>query len=633
MTGEADRGTPGLADRSLTTCAAALAGLAMLFLTRRNWGLDHDATLYFGQALALRSPAAFARDLFFLHGSQASYTVFPWVLARLMDWFDPLRLFYWGGFAGLLFFAVCSWSALHGLLPPARRYWAWLGVLLLPSIYGRSIIFSYAEPFLTPRPWSEGLCLLGIGLLARGQLWTALVCVGIATLLHPLPAIAAMLVVWPWLITQDGRWWHALWFGVPLLIAAIVGIAPFSGLLIPIDAEWLEQLRAINGQLFVTGWARVDYYLLAFDAFLLFTGWRLMAGRAGAWCLAGLVGLALGIGGSLLLVDVLHLALPAALQLWRVHWLGHWLAMMVLASVFSGCVQAGQRARAAALGTAAVLVWFGPEATWIPFAMLFAGWPAIERHLNRRVRFLLVLASLVATALLTIQFVTNEWLTFVASGSQLAIYALDRRLLAFPVIALGLAMAGALLWRRATPRVRAALVTLLLLPAFGIAISRWDMRSAKRQILDAHADSPELFGVSIPTGATVFWADMSLQGTWSVLGRADYFDPQQLSGLAFHRATLVTALGRIARLEPLLGEIAACRSQSGEVRADTHCEITGDGFRQACTPGSPAPPDYLVLPTKLPQPSLGRWLVQAAPEAPVLADFRLYRCGGARRPL
>ena len=38
------------------------------------------------------------------------------------------------------------------LLPEGERYWAWLGVLVLPSFYGRAIIFSYAEPFLTPRP-------------------------------------------------------------------------------------------------------------------------------------------------------------------------------------------------------------------------------------------------------------------------------------------------------------------------------------------------------------------------------------------------------------------------------------------------------------------------------------------------
>lgn len=78
----------------LPVLAGALLGLAMLLLVRRYWGIDHDATLYLGQALAQRWPGNFANDLFFLHGSQGRYTLFPWLTGWLVGWLDPIAVFF-----------------------------------------------------------------------------------------------------------------------------------------------------------------------------------------------------------------------------------------------------------------------------------------------------------------------------------------------------------------------------------------------------------------------------------------------------------------------------------------------------------------------------------------------------------
>src|SRR5690606_15510553 len=181
--------------RRLDAAAGALLGVAMLLLLHRYWGIDHDAALYLGQGLLVRWPEIFDNDLFFLHGSQGQYTLFPWLLAQTLDAVDPALLFFWGGFAGLLLFAAAAWHCLSALLPRGARYWAWLGVLCLPSMYGVTTIFSYAEPFLTPRPFAEALCLLCIGLLARGRMALAFACLAAAALLHPLQAIAAALEI------------------------------------------------------------------------------------------------------------------------------------------------------------------------------------------------------------------------------------------------------------------------------------------------------------------------------------------------------------------------------------------------------------------------------------------------------
>lgn len=613
------------ASRSLPTFSGALLGVSMLLLIHRNWGIDHDAMLYFGQALAQHEPGLFRDDLFFLHGSQARYTVFPWITGHLLAWIDPISLFFWGGLAGLLLFATCSWICLRELLPERQRYWAWLGVLTLPTFYGRAIIFSYAEPFLTPRPWAEGLCLLAIGLISRQRIGWALACLLLAGMLHPLPTIAAGLILWPWLILQDRRWLHLLWAGVPLLAAAGMSLAPLDGLLRPLDAEWLTQLRAINGQLFVTGWARQDYAIAVFDALVLGCGWKYIEPRFGRWCLAALLGLALGISASLVLVDGLHLELPTALQLWRVHWLAHWFAMAAMALLIRQAIIDHDSPQAILLGLTALLVWIGPAGVWLPFMALYMAWPKLALLLQPRARSLLGLLFGLGIGLLAIQFIGNEWLNFRLSGSRLDLYALDKRLIAFPLIAAGLPLLGGWLWYRSSPIPR-ALLTGLLLAVSLIAGLRWDIRAPLRRELDAFADTPGVFGVPIPADATVYWDNMSLLGTWSVLRRADYFDPQQLSGLAFNRGTVIESIARIRRLDPLMTDGENCREHPHSAGTRPDCTIRLGSLERACAPGNPAPPDFLVLPTRQSIRAIGSWTPRDLTTAAPLGQYWLYRC-------
>lgn len=612
--------------RLLTTLAGTTLGITMLLLIHRNWGIDHDAMLYFGQALVQHQPGLFHDDLFFVHGSQARYTLFPWITGQLLAWIDPVALFFWGGLAGLLMFAACSWACLRALLPKRQGYWAWIGVLTLPTFYGRAIIFSYAEPFLTPRPFAEGLCLLAVGLLARRRFGWALTCLLVAGMLHPLPTIAACLILWPWLVLQDRRWLHLLWMGVPILVAATVAIAPFDGLLRPLDTEWLAQLRAINGQLFVTGWARQDYAILAFDALLLGCAWRRLDPSFGRWCLAALLGLALGIGASLILVDGLHLELPIALQLWRVHWLVHWLAMASMALLLQQALSKHDFPQALLLGLTGLLVWMGPEGVWLPFAALLLVWPRLTDRLQPRARTLMGALFALGITLLALQYVSNEWLNFRQSGSQLDLYALDKRLFAYPLVALGLPLAGLWLWNRASRPLRALLLVGLLLPACVLAGLRWDIRAPTRRALDAHANSPDLFDVDIPEDATVYWDNMSLLGTWSVLRRSDYYDPQQLSGLAFNRGTVTEAVARIIRMTPLMNETYACQQRIQGQGVPVACTLSPASLEAACAPGSPAPPDFLILPFREPIRTFGSWIPRDIATAAPLGQYWLYRC-------
>ena len=599
----------------------------MLLLVHRYWGIDHDATLYLGQALARRWPENFANDLFFLHGSQASYTLFPWLTGLLIHWVPPVALVFWGGLAGLLLFAAASWWSLREVLPHGERYYAWLGVLVLPSIYGRTIIFSYAEPFLTPRPFAEALSLLAIGILARRRhMVTAAACLLAAALLHPLQAIAALLVVWPWLVMRNRQWLHALWLLLPVTIAGLLGVEPIAGLFTRIDTAWLSELRGINGQLFVSGWALMDYRILGFDFLLLACAASQGNTEFARWCKAALAGLALGIAASLLLVDGLHLILPTGLQLWRVHWLAHWVAMAALAVLLVRHADSGNTVRALLLSLTALLAWGPIEWAWLPFALLYLAWPRLVIRLRNGVRLLLGGFFTAGILILVLHHLAIELANFQAAHERLDLYALDKRLFAFPVIALGLPLLAAWTWKRIGRTARMTLASILLCPMVVLAASRWDIRAPDRRTLDAHAGTPDLFGVHIPEDALVYWDSMSLVGTWSVLERSDYYDPQQLSGLAFNRGTMNDAVARISRLAPLMEESFTCQQMPVAADPKNQCRISDAAMQKACGGGAGPVPDYLILPYGQPAPSVGSWTMRDESTGEPIDTFRLYRC-------
>lgn len=605
----------------------ASLGLAMLLLVHRYWGIDHDATLYLGQALARRWPENFANDLFFLHGSQANYTLFPLLAGLLTHWIPPTELVFWGGLTGLLLFAAASWWCLRGVLPSNGRYYAWLGVLVLPSFYGRAIIFSYAEPFLTPRPFAEALSLLAIGMLARKRhMAIAAGCLLAAALLHPLQAIAASLVVWPWLVMRNRRWLHALWLLLPISISGLLGIEPMAGLFTPMDDAWLTELRGITGQLFVTGWATMDYRILGFDILLLACAASQGGTAFAQWSRAALAGLALGITASLLLVDGLHLILPTGLQLWRVHWLAHWFAMAALAVLLVRHANSRNTGRALLLSLTALLAWGPIEWAWLPFALLYLAWPRLEIRLRSGVRMLLGALFAAGILILVLHHFATELSNFHAAHKRLDLYALDKRLLAFPVIALGLPCLAAWFWQRIDHPAKMAMAGILLCPFVVLAAARWDIRAPDRRTLDAQAGTPDLFDVHIPTDALVYWDSMSLVGTWSVLQRSDYYDPQQLSGLAFNRGTMKDAVARISRLGPLMEESFACQQMPAAADPENNCRISDAAMQKACGPGPTPKPDFLILPYRQPAPPLGSWTMQDASTNEPIDTFRLYRC-------
>ena len=612
----------GWLKRVCSPLAGALLGLSLLLLLHRYAGIRHDSILYLGQVQMERHPEALGQDLFFLYGSQGRYSLFPALTAQLAAWFPLPGIFLWGTLLGLLLFAFASWSAISAMLPPRQRYWSWLAVLCLPAVYGAISMFSYGEAFFTPRLFAESLCLLCIGRLARGRWLSAAACLLLAGLLHPLQAIAASLILWPWLVARDRRWLHALWGLLPLLVLASAGIAPFADLLRQTDPQWLRSLLD-SWQLYLLEWGLEDYRVLAFDVFLLVAARLLLKGNFGTWCQSALIGLALGFGASLLLVDWLHLVLPTSLQLWRVHWLAHLLAVAAFAALLYRHVAERDPARALLLMLLGQLIWGRMPFGWIELLLAYTAWPWLTQ--GNRARLKPLLGALFAGVLLLLltRHVMGEWEVMNAAAMRPDRYPLEVTILGMPLLALGLPLAGWWLWNRATLGLRIGLAVAVLLPVNAWAALNWDARSQQTRAIEAAAGMQSVFGIRLPVDAQVFWEPESLVATWLVLDRANYFSYSQFAGQMFQRGTFADGRARENRMLPLLQESKRCMQES---QRNPACHVSAASLHRACMAGRTSHPDYIVLPYAQPETALGEWRVPGLLSAQEAVTFRIYAC-------
>jgi len=609
--------------------AGAVLGLAMLFLLRRYPGIHHDSILYLGQGLMQKWPGLYGQDLFFLYGSQGNYSFMPWLLGHAFSIADPPDVFMLGTFASMMLFAAASWFCVGAMLPARQRYWGWLGALCLPSIYGMVSIFSYNEPFLTSRPIAEAMCLLGLGVLLRGRWLLGVVSLAGAAAFHPLQAIAAALVIWPWLVMHDRRWIHAAWLLAPILVLAFAGVAPFDGLFQRVDDAWYAELR-YSQQIFVTQWSTGDLKVLGFDVLVLVQAYRLLDARFGKWCLAALVGLAAGLAASLLLVDGLHLVLPGGLQLWRSHWLAHWFSMAAIGALLFQHLRASQRVGALLLVLTALLAWGETSWGWLVMAGLYMAWPHVPGETRSRLEPMLARVFLLAVLLLFASHAINELHWFREADYRFDRYPIDRRLLVFPALSLGLPLLAVALWERVSDTDRAWLFYAALLPAVLLVAWVWDSRAPIQRQIEAAAFRTNVFGIDLPTGAQVFWYPESLVSVWMVLQRPSFYSPGQLAGQMFSRQTALEGKLREDRMLPLMNELMQCQAQGTSQAQQLSCRISDSGMRRAC--GDPGPaPDFLVLPYAQTRAALGTWTLNDPVTGELFATYRLYRCSEAKR--
>ena len=613
--------------RQTTFLAGAMLGLSLMFMIQAYSGIDHDAALYLGESLRLRFPQILGLDPYFAHGSQGSYTVFPLVIAAVSTQADVATLFLWGTAVGMVCFAGASWLALRATLPKGERILSWLALLCLPTSYGAYRIFGYGEPFLTPRLYAEGLSLLAMALLARGRTPVGLGLLALAALLHPLQAIGAGLIVWLWLVLQDRRWLHALWSLPAVLMLAFAGIAPFDGLLKTVDPDTMRTAQSYSAHLFVTRWRLIDFQTVAFDVLVLGYAMRCAPPDWRSWARAGVVGIVIALTTSFLLADVMRLLLPTGLQLWRAHWLTHWLAMASVGWLLHRDLAARDLTRASLIALAVTLAYGRPGWAWMPAGLIYLAWPHLHLRLRPSLRRAVGIGAVFALLLFFFDYIGQMHQAYVDARRQLVMAPFDRAFFTYPALSLALVAGATAAWHASGRIGRITLIMCLLLPFAAYAGYRWDNRPALYKALEANPFRPNLFGIEIPEKAQVYWERASVVVNWLVINRADYYSPQQLSGLVFSPGAAREFSRRAERLKPLRMDVQKCLRPELTSEERRSCHMSSAALHHACAPDPESPPpDYMILPYHQSVRSLGSWTIHDPAAKDPQLTYWLYSC-------
>jgi len=138
-------------------------GMGGLYLLLHPYeGIDGDARIYVGRALADLDPDGVGRDLMFTHDGQSRFSLFPVALRALVGALGPGPAALAVSLVGLIAW-FCAASALAAALGAGRRRWVVLAAMaVLPASYGYPGIFRVGEALATPRTLAEAAVLAGL---------------------------------------------------------------------------------------------------------------------------------------------------------------------------------------------------------------------------------------------------------------------------------------------------------------------------------------------------------------------------------------------------------------------------------------------------------------------------------------
>ncbi|WP_291772612.1 hypothetical protein [Castellaniella sp.] len=304
---------------------AATFLLALWVLTHPYLGVIHDGRLYLLQSLHALDPSRWRDDLFFRYGSQDSFSLFSngykWLLAALGIAQANLLATLVGDALWLagLGFLTCTL-----LKDPVERLAAIGAAIVLSAEYGGLGIFRYAEPFITPRLFSEAAVMGSLALAARRKYAMTSITGILAFVIHPLIALPGISIIAFEALRRDRRIW--IIFGAVLIIGiagAGLGIDPFSRATQFYTADWFRVTSTRNNFALISTWGLADQARLATVFIVLGTFLTVASNQERRYVTTILIVTFLSCTVSFLGADVAHNVLIMNLQLWRALWIAH----------------------------------------------------------------------------------------------------------------------------------------------------------------------------------------------------------------------------------------------------------------------------------------------------------------------
>ena len=308
--------------RARREAAQILLFVAIWLASHPYLGIVHDARLYLVQALHAIDPVPFAGDLYFAYGSQNSFTIFSILYRPAVKAFGPALAHGLFAYAGQAIWLAALIYLTRRMFSGSAAVLAAIGVILLNPYYGSGQLFSYGEPFATPRIFAEASVMLALALYVEGRSILALGCAFAGCAIHPLMALPGIAVLALLMAARDRRLWLVYSIApVPVLILAAGQIEPFHRLFLTFDAAWFETVWQRCSFAFPSRWDWHAIVTIVPPAAVLFIARQLAS--PDEWRLYRVIGVVALTGCAIAFVsgDLGRNVLFVNLQLWRGLWL------------------------------------------------------------------------------------------------------------------------------------------------------------------------------------------------------------------------------------------------------------------------------------------------------------------------
>ena len=535
--------------KTFSTRAAFVVGIlafALWLTTHPYHGMIHDEQFYAVMALDRLHQGLYGSDLFFLYGSQNSFTVFTPFLAWWIKSYGLDNGLLWATVVGQALWIGALITLVAALFPPRQRAWCLLTVALFPAHYSQ--VFSFGEAFATPRLYSEALAMLGLSALLRSRYGAAATSLLMSMLVHPLMALPAMGLALIYKIPRPRIWFATLIAIVAAaIVLAILGWGPFAsmGQVLPADLVAFERLRSPWLFLDQWRWKNVSSTIAIFVILML--AMRLLDPPLPKLAMVTFIIAALGLGLSLL-AALSNYALLLALQANRALWVAQLLAAIFCFPVVMRLWQDGTTGKYPAILLVCAVI--GPSAAFAPIAILALAYEWGGRKLvalsspSPFIRWLIWLFPL-QVILWTLLSAWTTYLSHDTFDSQPIFLRLFGDLLPMGLAISWLISAN---YRRSRELLQGALLALTCV-AICLTVRQWYV-SDNRILLNTPVRQRVIAPLqrAIPEGAVVYWEE-GLHEAWFWLGRANYVSFGQLAGSVFTPRTAVEGRRRMRLLD------------------------------------------------------------------------------------
>lgn len=536
--------------KALSTDVLMGVALAVLWTLGHGFvGIEGDARIYMGRALADVDPAGVGRDIMFTLDGQSSFTIFRLLAKTLVASVGFNAAVAILTTVNLVTWLVAMVTLVRTIVPGRAGALVLATVIVLPRVYAAWNLLTAGESIPVPRPLAEAGVLLAFAALCRGRALVSLACLLLAALLHPIMAAPGFGVLLVTVGLRDRRWLvAAALLGIAVLAAAAMGLPLVSRLMTTMDPTWRAVLTDRNPYLFMRLWPHEETIAaLTVRGVTIALACLWLPGRARVIFIASLAIGCAGVVVSFVFGDELSNLLILQAQPWRALWLSAVLAPVAAGLCLLHMPKQGAPGRIALAFLA--LAWIaidsfplGPLAAILAFASYVGG---------RRVSLAQRRASVVTV-----------WITCVVAAALSrwpSIMALDVIIQKMPpgvalpwtiVWSLGILTMPIMLlvvawWRWPGSRATRAGGVLMVALGFTVVVTRWNCRQPARAEAYVATHDPELATMIASRGGDVLW--VGADDVWYRLGRPNWNSSTQGSSIAFSRALAIKWHDRVSR--------------------------------------------------------------------------------------